>query len=144
VKVTDLAETVRNIADPNNRGRQYLPKAIGTLAGTRVSGFVLERLEPTNNREQGAQDRLLVLGNDQNPSASPAASAHPQLGASRDADAADGADAFQAFPEPFCAQCGGGVASNPPTDPPTVQVSESGQTLWLHSECVGFFRRAEP
>jgi hypothetical protein len=140
VKVTELKEAVSTIADPNNRGRQYLAKAIGTLAGTRVGGFVLERLEPTNNRKQGAQYRLLGLGNDQNPSASPAASAHPELGASHDADAADGADAFQASPEPFCAQCGGGVGSDPPADQPEKVVTLDGAIAWLHPECRRFWK----
>jgi hypothetical protein len=126
VKVTELAEAVRLIGDPNNRGRQYLARQIGALAGTRLGGFVLERLEATNNRKEGARYRLLVLGNDQNPSASPAASAsapasacnHNEYGATSEditgqnpcsADDADGADAFQANPKaPVRAQCGGG------------------------------------
>jgi hypothetical protein len=126
VKVTESVEAVRLIADPNNRGRQYLARQIGALAGTRLGGFVLERLEATNNRKEGARYRLLVLGNDQNPSASPPASAsapasacnHNEYGATSEditgqnpcsADDADGADAFQANPKaPVRAQCGGG------------------------------------
>jgi putative DNA primase/helicase len=141
VKVTDLAETVRNIADPNNRGRQYLAKVVGGLAGTRLGGFVLERQDPTNNRKQGAQYRLLVLGNDQNPSASSAPTAHPDLGASHDADDADGADAFQASPEPVCAQCGGGVASDPTADRPEALVLGNAKAVWLHPECRRFWKK---
>jgi hypothetical protein len=140
VKVTELKETVSTIADPNNRGRQYLAKAIGTLAGTRVSGFVLERLEQTNNRKQGAQYRLLVLRNDQNPSASPAASAHPELGASRAADAADGADAFRAKPKALaCAHCskGGEIGE-------VLTCSIGGETRQLHRDCIDLWTAAHP
>jgi putative DNA primase/helicase len=53
----------------------------------------------------------------------------------------EGEDDFQRRPEP-CAQCGAGIGSDPPGDPPTVQVSESGQSFWLHDECVRHWRRA--
>jgi hypothetical protein len=38
IKVSDLAETVRLIADPNNRGRQYLARAIGGLSEPELAG----------------------------------------------------------------------------------------------------------
>jgi hypothetical protein len=140
VKITDLVETVRNIADPNNRGRQYLARVIGGLSGTRLGGFVLERQDPTNNRKQGAQYRLLVLRNDQNPSASPAVSAHPGLGASRDADAADGADAFRAKPKALaCAHCskGGEIGE-------VLTCSIGGETRQLHRDCIELWTAAHP
>jgi hypothetical protein len=45
---------------PNNRGRQYLARQIGALAGTRLGGFVLERPEATNNRKEGARYRFIA------------------------------------------------------------------------------------
>jgi hypothetical protein len=149
VKVADLAEPVKVIADPNNRGRQYLATKIGALAGTRLAGFVLERLEATNNRKEGARYRLLA--NDQNPSASSSSSASapasaPELpideATSSDtarqmaspADGAGGADAFQPKPEaPVCAQCGGGPATDPPADAPRT-MTVNGETVLLHPE----------
>jgi hypothetical protein len=140
LKVSDLKETVRQIADPNNRGRQYLSRQIGTLAGTRVGGFVLERLASSGKRKEGAEYRLRVLGTDpgrdQNPSASSAAPAAP--GTSQDADAADGADPFQPKFQPVCAQCGGGPSTDPPSDLPETVVTRAGEIIWLHAECRQF------
>ena len=136
VKVTDLAEDVRQIADPNNRGRQYLARQIGALAGTRLRGFVLERSEATNNRKEGARYRLLVLGNDQNPSASSASSADPESG--HGADGADDADALQPKSQPVCAQCGGGPSTDPSSDLPERVVTSAGEVIWLHAECRQF------
>jgi hypothetical protein len=45
VKVADLAETIRNLADPQGRGRQYLASYVANLTGTRAAGFVLTRQE---------------------------------------------------------------------------------------------------
>jgi len=84
VKVVDLAEPVRAIADPNNRGRQYLARAIVALAGTRLAGFVLERLEVSNSRKEGSKYRLRVLGDDQKSSASSASSAEHALSNGKD------------------------------------------------------------
>jgi hypothetical protein len=46
VKVSELAEPVKSVADPQGRGRQYLASFIAELAGTRAAGFVLTRQEP--------------------------------------------------------------------------------------------------
>ena len=43
MKVNDLAEPVKAIADPQGRGRQYLATFLSGLAGTRAAGFVLNR-----------------------------------------------------------------------------------------------------
>jgi putative DNA primase/helicase len=153
VKVTELAEAVRLIADPNNRGRQYLARTIGALAGTRLGGFVLERLEAINNRKEGARYQLLLSGFGSNASASSAASASASapLGlecasTSEDitgqnpgsADDADDADAFQAFPKAICAQCGGGPSTKPPADSP-LEMTINGKAVWLHPECRRFY-----
>jgi hypothetical protein len=45
VKVSDLAEAVVKIADPQDRGRQWRARYIEGLAGTRAAGFVLIRQE---------------------------------------------------------------------------------------------------
>jgi hypothetical protein len=45
VKAAELAETVRQIIDPQGRGRQYVAARLGGLAGTRCAGFVLTRQE---------------------------------------------------------------------------------------------------
>jgi hypothetical protein len=46
IKVNELAEPVRAIADPQGRGRQYLATFLSGLAGTHAAGFVLTRQEP--------------------------------------------------------------------------------------------------
>lgn len=46
VKVNQLAEPVKAIADPQGRGRQYLATFLSGLAGTHAAGFVLTRQEP--------------------------------------------------------------------------------------------------
>jgi hypothetical protein len=43
--VNDLDEEIKNLVDPQGRGRQYLATRIGNLAGTRVAGLVLTRQE---------------------------------------------------------------------------------------------------
>jgi hypothetical protein len=43
IAVRELAEPVRSIADPQNRGRQFLAKAVAEMVGTNAGGFVLER-----------------------------------------------------------------------------------------------------
>jgi 3-oxoacyl-(acyl-carrier-protein) synthase len=43
--VTDLAEPVRALADPQGRSRQFVAARLGQLAGTRAGGFVLTREE---------------------------------------------------------------------------------------------------
>jgi putative DNA primase/helicase len=45
-KVNDLADPVKAIADPQERGRQYLATFVSGLAGTHAAGFVLTRQEP--------------------------------------------------------------------------------------------------
>jgi hypothetical protein len=45
-KANDLAEPVKRIADPHDRGRQYLATFLSGLAGTRAAGFVLTRQVP--------------------------------------------------------------------------------------------------
>jgi hypothetical protein len=44
-KVNDLADPVKAIADPQERGRQYLATFVSGLAGTHAAGFVLTRQE---------------------------------------------------------------------------------------------------
>ena len=45
--VKGLAEDVKELADPAQRGRQALASAIAKLAGTRAAGFALERVNTT-------------------------------------------------------------------------------------------------
>jgi putative DNA primase/helicase len=45
MKVNDLADPVKAIADPQGRGRQYLATLVSGLAGTHAAGFVLTRQE---------------------------------------------------------------------------------------------------
>lgn len=42
---SDLAETVRAIADPQNRGRQYLVSRLDSLVGNRIAGLMLTRIK---------------------------------------------------------------------------------------------------
>ena len=46
VKVSELHDDVRNIADPQGRGRQYLAARLDKLTGTRLGGFVLTQQDP--------------------------------------------------------------------------------------------------
>jgi hypothetical protein len=46
IKAADLAESVRQIIDPQGRGRQFLASRLVRLAGTRAARFVLTRQEP--------------------------------------------------------------------------------------------------
>jgi putative DNA primase/helicase len=46
VKATQLDESVKDIADPQKRGRHYLARFLAGLAGTRAAGFVLTRQAP--------------------------------------------------------------------------------------------------
>jgi hypothetical protein len=46
VKAADLAEPVRNLIDPQNRGRQFIASYLGQCSGTRAAGFVLDRQQP--------------------------------------------------------------------------------------------------
>jgi len=41
-----LHDEVKRVADPQNRGRQYLAAYLSKLTGTRAAGFVLTRQEP--------------------------------------------------------------------------------------------------
>lgn len=41
--LANLHDDVRLLADPQNRGRQFIAASIGKLAGTRIGGFVLTR-----------------------------------------------------------------------------------------------------
>jgi hypothetical protein len=45
VKAGELAEPVRDLVDPQHRGRQFVAAALGRLTGTRAAGFVLTRQE---------------------------------------------------------------------------------------------------
>lgn len=45
MKANDLSDTVKELADPQARGRQFLAAQIGKLAGTRAGGFVLMKQE---------------------------------------------------------------------------------------------------
>jgi putative DNA primase/helicase len=46
MKVNDLADLVKEVADPQGRGRQYLATFVSGLAGTHAAGFALTRQEP--------------------------------------------------------------------------------------------------
>ncbi len=47
VKVADLHDDVREVADPAGKGRQYLAAFVAKLEGTRAAGFVLTRTRTT-------------------------------------------------------------------------------------------------
>ena len=46
VAVRELHEDVRQVLDPQGRGRQYLAACVERLAGTRMAGFVFTRQSP--------------------------------------------------------------------------------------------------
>jgi hypothetical protein len=83
VKASELALEVQEIAEPSKRGRRYLARAIGNLAGTRQGGFLLERFgDLPSHRKQGARYRLVVqllpAGDRRKSSASSAPYAEPK------------------------------------------------------------------
>jgi hypothetical protein len=45
IRASELAEPVRRLIDPLDRGRQFIATARGKMAGTRAAGFVLMRQE---------------------------------------------------------------------------------------------------
>jgi hypothetical protein len=80
VKATELAPEVQEIADPSKKGRQYLARAIGNLAGTRQGGYLLERFgDLPNSRKQGARYRLVQIPAGDKPIASASSAGHPRL-----------------------------------------------------------------
>jgi hypothetical protein len=46
VKASQLAAPLKEIADPHDKGRQFLARFLAELAGTHAAGFVLTRQEP--------------------------------------------------------------------------------------------------
>jgi hypothetical protein len=46
VTVQQLHEEVKQVADSQERGRQYLASYLEKLAGTRIAGFILTRQQP--------------------------------------------------------------------------------------------------
>ena len=46
VRAAQLCDQVRDLIDPQGRGRQYVASALEALAGTRASGFVLTQQDP--------------------------------------------------------------------------------------------------
>lgn len=46
IRAADLAEAVRQVIDPQGRGRQFVTAALDKLSDTRAAGFVLTRQEP--------------------------------------------------------------------------------------------------
>ena len=46
IAASDLHHDVKQVADPQNRGRQYLSAYLETLADTRMAGFVMTRQSP--------------------------------------------------------------------------------------------------
>ncbi len=80
VAISGLDEAVRQVADPQERGRQFLAASIEKLSGTRIAGFVLTRqaapgkwgvatyaLKRTDNEEGhrdhgGHRDEAIVAG----------------------------------------------------------------------------------
>ena len=136
LKVAELAEPVRLIADPNNRGRQYLARTIGALAGTRLSGFVLDGVEANNNRKASAippasfgkrPKPIRVIRTIRGPRCQPRCGWCGWRGCLLPNPKA-----------PVCAQFGGGVSTNPPADPPA-ETTINGKTVWLHPECRRFY-----
>jgi hypothetical protein len=111
---------------PSRASISGLRRKNGPTSTPRLGGFVLERLEATNNRKEGARYRLLVLGNDQNPSALSALSAAPEP--DHRADGADDADAFQRKSGAVCAFCGKAGE--------LLAVSVSGESVSLHRACI--------
>ena len=49
VACRDLHSEVRDVADPQGRGRQYLSSFLQDLSGTRMAGFVMTRQSPVGN-----------------------------------------------------------------------------------------------
>lgn len=49
VTASGVSETVRELLDPQGRGRQYMAKAVSALEGTRIAGFVMSKQRPNGN-----------------------------------------------------------------------------------------------
>ena len=46
ITINNLDDEVKRVADPQDRGRQYLSSRLEKLVGTRMAGFVLTRQAP--------------------------------------------------------------------------------------------------
>jgi hypothetical protein len=139
IRVSDLAQEVRDIADPAGRGRQYLARAISNLVGTRQGGFVLERVGEISNRHKAGalySLRQIVGREATDPSASsalPADSDKTQAKTTGPQERmhADDADASARSTARRCDQCG--ESGRPGT--PVQTISMAGETAQLHRRC---------
>ena len=43
--------------------------------------------------------------------------------------------------ERVCAQCHAGPSTEPPGDPPTLRIEEGAEEIWLHPECLRFWKK---
>ena len=57
VAASQLHDDVSKLADPQNRGRQYLTYYLTRLAGTRMAGFVLTRQVPVGGARRPMRSR---------------------------------------------------------------------------------------
>jgi hypothetical protein len=133
IRVSDLAPEVREVADPKERGRQFLARAIQNLTGTRQGGFVLERLPqlPSKHKE-GAYYRLLRTFSPSEDASEASAASAASAGANTDvADDADDA----ALPG-HCVQCG-------MADGPLLLVGTPNGTVRLHRQCIDAYTNGD-
>jgi hypothetical protein len=61
VRVQELHDDIRNVLDPQGRGRQYLQRKVELLTGTRLNGMTLTR-QAASGRWGAATYALLVTG----------------------------------------------------------------------------------
>lgn len=65
MKVHDLHHDIRELIDPQNRGRQFIASFLGSHTGTRLGGFVLTKQDPAG--KWGTVTYALIRGDGREP-----------------------------------------------------------------------------
>jgi len=144
VKVSELADDVTKIIDPQDRGRQHRATKIAAMAGTRAAGFVLTKQESTGKWSAATYALQKISEGSPNPighrehgghTATPAAPANPVTPMVPMTDAIRGPAKKgngHAAENRTCGQCN---ADDGQTTPYII----GGQEVWLHDLCKRFY-----
>jgi len=148
--VADLAEAVTKIVDPQGRGRQFLATRIAGLDQTRAAGFVLTRQESVGKwspatyalqKIESGSDGMGHRGH-RDHQGDPATGRDPMTpmppmpyGVRASGNGADSGDGQPSAPQDgrACRQCN-------LDDGQTAAHDIGGGKIWLHRECVRFYR----
>jgi putative DNA primase/helicase len=119
---------------------RYLPSESATTLQANSDGHFSQNQTATGASDVAVPKSDKTLGDSDCSGVADYGTRQAQEEKNKTADDANAAGAAQPLSEPVCAQCGGGVASDPPADPPG-KTTVHGETVWLHPECRLFFER---